>query len=187
MNHSKGQRSTINSRHSYVTCVQSIGQFFSLTPKELGKCTTAEAEFPLQENLKPVDHHLYRTNPRAQKVIDKYVENMESDYIIGKSPSAWGSPVCIVAKADGSPRVCVDYRTTIDKFLGRETWPMPDIKSHIDTVGGAKFITVCDVQSAYWQIPIAKKNCHRTTFVISKEKYVFKVLPFGIANAPWIF
>ena len=67
-----------------------------------------------------------------------------------KTPSARGSPVYTVAKADGSARVCVDYRTTINKFLVRETWPMPDIESHIDTAGGAKFITLCDVQSADW-------------------------------------
>ena len=46
---------------------------------------------------------------------------------------------------------------------------------------------MCDVQSVYWQIPIAKKDCHKTAFVTSKGKYVFKVLLFGIANAPWIF
>ena len=39
---------------------------FSLNQKELGKCTIAEAEFPLQKNTKPVDRHPYRTNPRAQ-------------------------------------------------------------------------------------------------------------------------
>ena len=64
---------------------------------------------------------------------------------------------------------------------------MPDIEYHIDTEGGAKFITVCAVRSAYWQIPIAKKDCHKTAFITSKGKYVFKVLPFGIASAPWIF
>ena len=65
---------------------------------------------------------------------------------------------------------------------------MPDIEPHIDPVGGAKFITECDIQSAYWQIiPIAKTGCHKTAFVTSKGKYVFKVFPFGIANAPWIF
>ena len=63
---------------------------------------------------------------------------------------------------------------------------MPDIESHIDTVGGANFITVCDVQSAYSQT-IAKKDRHKTAFVTSKGKYVFRVLPFGFANAPWIF
>ena len=160
---------------------------FSLNQKELRKCTIAEAEFPLQKDTKPVDRHPYRSNPRAQEVIDKCVDDMEEIDIIEKRPSEWGSPVCIVAKADGSPRFCVDYRATINRFLVRETWPMPDIESHIDTVGGANFITVCDVQSAYWQIPIAPKDRHKTAFVTSKGKYVFKVLPFGIANAPWIF
>ena len=83
---------------------------FSLTQEELGRCTIAEAKFPLQKNTKPVDRHPYRTSPRAQGVIDKCVEYMES---VG----AWASPVCIVAKADGSPRFCVDYRTTLTSSL----------------------------------------------------------------------
>ena len=115
---------------------------FSLTQEELGRCTIAEAEFPLQKNTKPVDRHPYRTNLRAQEGIDKFVENMESVGTVEKKPSEWGSPVCIVAKADGSPRFCVDCRTIINKFLVRETWPMPDIESYIDTVDDANFITV---------------------------------------------
>ena len=105
---------------------------FSLTSKELGKYTIAEAEFPLQKNTKLVDHHPYWTNPRAQEVIDKCVESMESDGIIEKRPSAWGLPVCIVEKSDGSPRFSVDYKTTMNKFLVQETWPMP-ISSLIST------------------------------------------------------
>ena len=54
-------------------------------------------------------------------------------------------PVCMVATADGTPRFCVDYRATINKFPARETWPMPDIESHIETVGGANFIATCRV------------------------------------------
>ena len=64
---------------------------------------------------------------------------------------------------------------------------MPDIEAHVDTVGGAKFLTVCDVQNAYWQIPVAAEDMEKTAFVTQKGKYVFKRLPFGIANAPWIF
>ena len=82
-------------------------------------------------------------------MIDKCVENMESVDIVEKKPSEWGSLVCIAAKADGSPGFCVDYRTTFNKFLIQETWSMPDIESHIDTVGGANFIIVYDVHSAY--------------------------------------
>ena len=94
---------------------------FSLTQNELGRCTTTEVEFSLQKNTKPVDRHPYRANPRAQEVIDKYVESMGSGGIVEKSPSAWESHVCVVAKANGSPRFCVDYSNTVNKFLVRET------------------------------------------------------------------
>ena len=46
----------------------------------------------------------------------------------------------------------------------------PDFESDIDTVGGAEYITVCDVKSAYLQILIAKKGCHKTAFLTSKGK-----------------
>ena len=54
--------------------------------------------------------------------------------------------MCFVANVDGSPRFCIDYRNIIDHCFGREAWPMPDIEFYIDTVDGAKFITVYDVQ-----------------------------------------
>ena len=62
---------------------------FSVSPEELGKCTITEAEFPLQKQAKPVDHHPYKTNLRAKEVIDECVESMESDSIIENIPSAW--------------------------------------------------------------------------------------------------
>ena len=78
------KRSTFND-HQQVHLLDLCTKYsfiFSLSLKELGKCTIAEAEFPLQEQAKPVDHHPYRTNPRAQEVIDKCVENIQSDGII---------------------------------------------------------------------------------------------------------
>ena len=61
-----------------------------------------------------------------------------------------------IAKSDGSPRFCVDYRSTINKSLIRKSWPIPDVEAHIDRVAGAKFISICDVKSAYQQIPVAE-------------------------------
>ena len=63
-------------------------------------------------------------------MIDKYVESMKSDGIIEESPSAWGSPVCIVAKTDVSPRFCVDYRNIIDNSFyekKRGQWPISSL------------------------------------------------------------
>ena len=61
---------------------------FSINQEELERYTIAEAELLLQKNTKPEDRHPYRTNPRAQEVIDKCVENMESVGIVEKNPRA---------------------------------------------------------------------------------------------------
>ena len=160
---------------------------FYLSPKELGRCTLAEATFPLEPGTRPVNKTPYRANPRVQETIDKCVNQMEQDGIIEQRPSVWGSAVTIVAKLDGTPRFCVDYRSTINKSLIKKSWHMPNLESHLDTVGGARFITVCDVQNAYHRIPVAESEKGKTAFVAQNGKWVFKRLPFGIANAPFLF
>ena len=64
-----------------------------------------------------------------------------------------------MARKDGQPRFCVDYRGTINMNLIRETWPMANLEDNIDMARGAQFISVADVQSAYWQIPIHPGPC----------------------------
>ena len=64
---------------------------------------------------------------------------------------------------------------------------MPSLESRPDTVGGARYITVCDVQNAYHQIPMTASEQDKTAFVTQNGKWVFKRLPFGIANALFLF
>lgn len=161
---------------------------FSLSPDELGKCTLTEADFPLEPGTRPVNRAPYRANPRVQEVSVECMQEMEEAGIVEQRASPWGSAVTLVAKADGTPRFCVDYRTTVNRYLVRRSWPTPEMASHIDTVAGAEYITVCDVQSAYHQLPITDKNEQdETAFVTRNGKWVFKRLPFGIANAPFLF
>ena len=61
------------------------------------------------------------------------------------------------------------------------------MEAHIVTVAGAKFITVCDIQSTYHQIPVAEAEQNKTDFVTQNRKWVFQRLHLGIANAPFQF
>ncbi len=160
---------------------------FSLSMSELGECTIAEATFPVPPGTRPVDRPPYRPNPRTAAVIDKCVADMLAWDIIEKRPSPWGSPCTIVAKSNGSPRFCVDYRHTLNRHIIRKSWPMPNLESCLDAVGDALYITVADILSAFWQIPVAKEHVDRTAFVTPTGKYCFKRMPFGVANAPWLF
>ena len=113
---------------------------------------------------------------------------MLNDDIIEERYSPWGSPVTIVARKDGHPRFCVDYRSTISTHLIRKTWPMANLEDNIGMVGGAKFISVADVQSAYWQIPVHPDHVETTTFFVTNSgKHCYKRMPFGVCNALWLF
>ena len=112
---------------------------------------------------------------------------MEKDGIIEQRPSPWGSAVTLVAKSDGAPRLSVDYRSSINKNLTNKSWPLPNLESHLDTVGGARYITVCDLQSACHHIPVAASEQDNTSMVTQNGKWVFKRLPLRIADAPFLF
>ena len=75
-----------------------VSLWFSLSPKELGKCTIAKAKFPLQEQAKPVDHHPYRTNPREQEVVDKYVESWSLMALSKKAQAHGDHPFVLLQK-----------------------------------------------------------------------------------------
>ena len=89
---------------------------------------------------------LIRVFKKSYFEVDKSANQIEKYGIIEQRPSPWDSAVTLVARSDGSPRFCVDHRSTINKSLNRKSWPMSDMEVHIDTVAGTKFITVCGVQ-----------------------------------------
>ena len=58
-----------------------------------------------------------RTEPTFElklSLINKCVPDMLEWDIIEERPSPWGSPCALVAKKNGFPRFCVDYRHTLD-------------------------------------------------------------------------
>jgi len=52
---------------------------------------------------------------------------------------------------------------------------------------GSKWFTVIDLASAYWQIQLRKKDRPKTAFLTRNGQYQFKVMPFGLNNAPATF
>ncbi|GBM36774.1 hypothetical protein AVEN_150382-1 [Araneus ventricosus] len=47
--------------------------------------------------------------------------------------------------------------------------------------------SMMDLNSGYWQIEVDDKDRERTEFVTSDALYEFKVMPFGLCNAPATF
>lgn len=135
------------------------------------------------------EHIRSRPYPVPQSLrdtIEDEVQTMLEMGVIEKSTSPYASPVVIVKKKDGKNRFCVDYRK-INAVTVIDNEPIPNMDDLIANVGDAKVFTKIDLSKGYWQIPVIDEDREKTAFVTTSGQYQFRVLPFGMVNAPALF
>ena len=68
-----------------------------------------------------------------------------------------------------------------------DSYPIPRIDDCIDKTGPAKFVSKFDLLKGYWQVPLTERAKWVSAFVTPKGLYQYKVMPFGMKNAPATF
>lgn len=134
----------------------------------------------------PIKQRPYRVSPTERRIIQTEVEKMIDMGVVKPSESPWSSPVVLVKKKDGTWRFCVDYRR-LNKITKKDVYPLPRIDDALDALQGSTFFSTIDLQSGYWQVEVDEKDQEKTAFVTPDGLYEFKVLPFGLCNAPATF
>ena len=106
--------------------------------------------------------------------------------IVEPAASPWCSNIVLIRKSDGGLRFCVDYRQ-LNELTYKDTYPLPRIDMCLNALGGSKLFSTMDLRAGYWQTLIDERDRDKTCFVTRKGTYRFKVLSFGLANAPALF
>jgi len=128
----------------------------------------------------------YRMSKHEEEEIHKQGADGISKGIIEPSCSPHGAPVLFVGKKDGSLRMCIDYRA-LNKITVRDRYPLPRIDDLLDKLHGCSVFSSLDLQAGYHQIRISDEDKPKTAFVTPFGQYQFKVLCFGLTNAPATF
>ncbi|UYV70237.1 hypothetical protein LAZ67_7002256 [Cordylochernes scorpioides] len=137
-------------------------------------------------DAKPSKKMPYRVSPSERKVIQEEVDRMMEMGVVQPSESPWASPVVLVRKKDGSVRFCVDYRG-LNKMTKKDVYPLPRVDDALDCLKGANIYSTIDLKAGYWQIGIDEADREKTAFITPDGLFEFKVMPFGLCNAPATF
>ena len=106
--------------------------------------------------------------------------------LIEPSNSEWSSPCILVPKPDGSFRFCTDF-CKLNTVTKSDSFPIPRIDDCIDKIGHAKFVSKLDLLKGFWHVPLTERAKKLSAFVTPKGLYQYKVMPFGMKNAPATF
>ena len=68
-----------------------------------------------------------------------------------------------------------------------DLFPLPRINDLLDQLGKCKCFTTLDLKSGYWQIKVHADSQEKTAFITHQGLFEFRVMPFGVTNAPAVF
>ena len=158
---------------------------FILQPGELGRITGEDVHIEIA-NKRPAKTRSFRYPEKAKEIIANLLLDMKEKDIIEPSTSAWLSPIVLVAKPDGSKRMCLDYRE-VNKHLAEDIHPLPRLEELVEVAAGHKYYATLDMREAYFQLVLDQDSRDLTTFSDGVSLFRFKRLPFGLNCSPAIF
>ena len=114
------------------------------------------------------------------------IHDMLQKDIIQPSSSPWASSIILVPKKDGSLRFCIDYRK-LNSVTQKDAYPLPRVDNTLEALSRSKWFSTLDLICGYWQVEIEEKDRHKTALCTREGLFEFKVMPFGLWNAPAVF
>ncbi|XP_062075627.1 uncharacterized protein LOC133779722 [Humulus lupulus] len=166
-----------------------VSGFPDVFPEDLqGLPPDREIEFciDLIPGAQPVSTTPYRMAPAELAELKKQLGELMDKGYIRNSTSPWGAQVLFAKKADGSLRLCVDYRK-LNQMTIKNKYPLPRIDELFDQLEGSKCFSKIDLRSGYHQLRIKEDDIPKTAFRTRYGHFEFLVMPFGLTNAPAAF
>ncbi|KAJ9525336.1 hypothetical protein QJQ45_003286 [Haematococcus lacustris] len=141
---------------------------------------------PLEPGNRPPATPMYRLSKPEHDELKQQIQDLLAKGMIEPSSSPYAAPVLFGHKKSGELRMCIDYRQ-LNKITLRDQYSLPRIDDLFDKLSGCKVFSSLDLQAGYHQIRITPEDVPKTAFRTPEGYFQFKVLCFGLTNAPTTF
>jgi hypothetical protein len=106
--------------------------------------------------------------------------------MIRSSCNEFGSPSSFVRKADGSLRLCIDYRG-LHEVTRKDAYSLPREDDTLDELEDANVYTHPNLANGFWQVRVRDHDIHKAAFQTPDGLMEWVAMPFGLYNAPYTF
>lgn len=146
------------------------------------------ATIHIKPESKPIFHKAYTVPFGIRDAVDKELDRLVKDKIlVPVRHSDWASPMVVATKSDGSVRICIDCKATINRYVVTEHYPLPNVDDILAGLGGFQKFSVLDLAGAYQQLVVEENSREYLTINTQKGLFRYTRLAFGVSSAPSIF
>ena len=149
------------------------------------KSTNVEMKIVVK-NEEPIFHSPRRLPFAERKIVEAQIKDWCEQGIVEPCSSEYSSPVVLVKKKDGSPRICIDYRK-LNKVIIKDRFPLPLIEDVLDRLQESRVFSTIDLKNGFFHVDVSEESRKYTSFVTHEGEYQFLKVPFGLCNSPSVF
>ena len=126
----------------------------------------------------------YGLRNAVQETLHKYVQD---GILQPVNSSTWATPIVTPLKSNGQPRICGDFRLTVNQHLRQTATTTPQVEDMFEGLQGNQIFSRIDLSNAFLQIPLHDSAKEVTTINTPWGLYQYQYLPFGLSVSPGIF
>jgi len=175
----------LETRKKLERLLEEYRDVFSTSEGDLGRTSLCAHRIDTGDAA-PVRQPLRRQPFAYQVTIDERMDQMIADGVIEPAVSEWAANVVLARKKDGTMRFCIDYRH-LNERTKKDSYPLPRVDECLDALSGASWFSTLDLRSGYHQVAMDMKDADKTAFVTRRGIFRWRVMPFGLCNAPATF
>lgn len=159
----------------------------ALSDNDVGFTNLIKFKIDLKEGATPVNQKNFALNPDQSAALRDQINNWLRVGVIRPTVSSWNSPIFSVKKKTAvegkyTLRFVLDFRRLNEKTK-TEVYPIPNIESNINKLGGAKLFSTLDAVQAYHCIEVEEDSQEFLAFSGEEGSYTFVRMPFGCKNS----